>query len=189
VATNRFFKDADIKNFEQRVSDRVGMTTGLDLVQSFGEAGEGKTMRAMLAPSETDSTSKNENIGSIIADLRTSFENKLRAISLPASVVLLSASAELARDPRVPSVRLTYLADDRTAEGARALLPGWLERELGLPPGGVHLTYTAAHYCFEVSPRGDLSKADLSRLGEIRDLLRLYPPLQAKIDLPARTGE
>jgi cell volume regulation protein A len=186
VATNSFFTAADMQKFEQRISDRIGKPSHLDLVQSVSDVGEGKTIRAMLAPVQADPAAKAEDLNASIAELRSTFENKLRTVPFPPSIHLLSASAELALIGKAPVFSLVYLADARMAEDTRTLLVRWMEREMLLTPGSIQLTYVAAKYEFEINAGGELGEIGESRLREIHGLLDRYPQLQVQIDLPGR---
>ena len=48
VATNSFFTSADIARFEERVTDRTGVPTRLDLVQSLSDIGKGSTVSELV---------------------------------------------------------------------------------------------------------------------------------------------
>ncbi|RPH31885.1 DUF389 domain-containing protein, partial [bacterium] len=188
VATNSFFTAADIRNFEQRITDLSGKSTRLNLVQSLGDVGEGKTIRSLFAPPPPDPVAKSQDLNILLADLRSEFESRLRAVSLPASVTLLSASAELANEI-APQFRIEYLAEAPMSEDARVLLAGWLEREMNLPPGSIRFHYVDSKNQFEIDPRTGFPKSDLARLHELATLMKRYPQLYMQIDLPGRAAK
>ncbi len=188
VATNRFYTAADIQNFEQRILDRAGKPTRLDLVQSLSDVGEGKMIRAMLASSLADAAAKTEDLNNQVADLRNVFESKMRAVAFPPSITVLSAGAELARSPEAPALRIVYLAETRMAEATRALLAGWLGREMNLGAESIQFIHVPANYHVEIDVRGDFSEAGLEQLREIHELMNRYPRLRVQIDLPGKAG-
>ncbi len=122
MATNRFYTAEDIRNFEQRITERAGKPTGLELVQSLSDVGEGKVIREMLARYPGGAAAGEENLSNRIDELQSAFESRMRAVALPTSISLLSAAAELARGPQDPALRLVYLAEAPMAESTRTLL-------------------------------------------------------------------
>jgi hypothetical protein len=146
-------------------------------------SGETQTVMALLPRGLAAET---EDLNASIAELRSTFENRLRTVPFPPSIFVLSASAELALTGEGPVFRLVYLADARMAEETRALLVRWLEHEMQLTPGSIQMTYVAAKSEFEINAGGKLGETGESRLREVHGLLDRYPQLQVQIDLPGK---
>ena len=78
VATNAFFASSDIRRFEERISDRTGKPTRLDLVQSLSDIGEGGKIRGMLRPASQQRAEYSASIPEMTVGLRDEIEKSLR---------------------------------------------------------------------------------------------------------------
>ena len=189
VATNQFFTASDIRRFEERIADRTGRPTRLDLVQSLSDIGEGEKIRGMLNPAPAAGTEYVAGIQEIAVRLRDEIEKVLHLVPLPESMAILGASAELGLDGQSSSFRIHYLADDPLSEDARLMLASMLERQMKLGAGSVHLTHIPSVYSLRPDLNWEFSSAERGQLQGIQGTLAQYPQLRAAVELPGAAGE
>ncbi len=189
VATNAFFTSSDIRRFEERISDRTGKPTRLDLVQSLSDIGEGSTIRGILKQAPPAPVQNSASILEMTIGLRNEIEKTLGVVALPQSITLLGTNVELGLGRQASSFRLDYLADAPLSEDARALLADLLERQMKLNAGALHLVHVPSRYSFNLDSKKEISATDRSQLQGIQSMLMQYPQLRADVELPGRAGE
>ena len=183
VATNAFFTSSDIRRFEERVSDRTGRPTRLDLVQSLSDIGEGEKIRGMLEQAAPAPVEYRPSIPEITISLRDEIEKKIGILPLPESIKLLRISAELSLNRQNSDYRIDYLADAPLSDDAGVLLVNLLEQQMNLSERSLHLVHVPARYSFEPDSNGNLSMIERSQLREIQNALMRYPQLHAEVAL------
>jgi cell volume regulation protein A len=189
IATNDFFTASDIRQFEQRVSDRTGRRTRLDLVQSLSDIGEGTKIRGMLARTTPDSVDYKPDINAIVALLRNEIDTSLRAAAFPDSIHILRVSADLALNGKTSAFRIEYLAESPLSEDATELLANLVKRQMGLLGGEVRFHCIPSRYEFDIKARMSRVANRGSWIQDIQAILHQFPHLQATIELPARLSE
>lgn len=189
VATNSFFSSSDIRRFEERISDRTGKPTRLDLVQSLSDIGAGEKIRGILTPVRPAPVEFSSSIPEMTVGLRDEIEKNLRNAPLPHSIALLRASADLSLGERSSSFRIDYLADAPLSEDAAAMLINLLERQMKLETGSLSLVHVPSRYSFRLDPKGDISIAERAQLQEIQSKLIQNPQLHADVTLPGSGGD
>jgi cell volume regulation protein A len=189
IATNAFFASSDIRRFEERITDRTGKPTQLNLVQSLSDIGEGGKIREMISRTSQPRVEYSPNIPEMAVGLREEIEKTLRTSPLPQSIKLLRASAEFSLNRQSSYFRIDYLADEPLSDDARGLLANLLERQMKLPPGGMRLVYVPARYSLNFDTRMEIPAAERIHLQAIQSALTQYSQLIADIELPRMTSE
>ncbi len=184
VATNSFFTASDIRHFEERLADRTGKQTRLDLVQSLSDIGEGQKIRGMLSLAPHSSAELSANISEITVGLRDAIERNLRLVPVPQSITILCASAELGLNQSLMYFRMEYLAVDPLSEDAGTLLSDLLERQMKLKSGSLKLVHVPSRYSFNLDRTGRISEKELAQLQSVQNLLTQHAQLGASIELP-----
>ncbi|MFZ1729154.1 MAG: cation:proton antiporter [Bacteroidota bacterium] len=186
VATNSFFTSADIARFEERVTDRTGVPTRLDLVQSLSDIGKGSTVSDLLAPSSSVSNFGPRTFSEAIADLRFQAQSILRSMPLSSRLEIVSMNAELTLDTLSPAINFIYLSDMALSEDARDILSTLIAGRLSLPAATLQFNWFSDHYAFDVASRKEFSAADLVRLRNLNNMLMRYPQLALTLNFPAK---
>jgi cell volume regulation protein A len=189
VATNAFFTAADIRHFEERISDRTGKPTQLDLMQSLSDIGEGKKVLGMLQAISPAPVEYKPGIPEITVGLREEVEKNLRMVPIPQSIILLRTNAKLNLNGGPSTFRIEYLADDPLSEDAQKLLIDLLERQMQLKAGSLNLAHVPARYSFNPDRSGSISPEEQRKLQMIQNILTEYAPLKASIALPDNGSE
>ncbi|MBN1570144.1 MAG: cation:proton antiporter [Acidobacteria bacterium] len=189
VATNSFFSSSDIRHFEERISDRTGKPTHLDLVQSLSDIGEGEKIRGMLRPELPAPVKYITTIPEMAVDLREEIEKNLNTIPLPQSIALLRAGAELDLGRQSSYYRIEYLAEVPLNEDAGELLANILEHQMKLTKGSLSLVHVPARYSLDPDRKGVLSAEDEAQLQSVQSLLARFPQLGADVKLPGTADE
>ncbi len=189
VATNSFFAASDIQRFEERIFDRTGKPTRLDLVQSLSDIGEGDTIRGMLRPSSPTPSEFGESIPDMTIGLRSAIEKNLRIVPIPKSMAILGISAKLSMDRESSSFRVDYLSDVPLSEDARMLLVSLLEHQMKLKTGSLTMVHIPARYALIPDRRGEISIKELGQLQNIQNVMEAYSQLRADVILPDLGGK
>ena len=189
VATNSFFTSDDIIRFEQRVEDRTGIPTRLDLVQTLSDLGEGGTFRSMLSEQSQGSgvigpRSFSESMG----DLRFQAQSLLRSLPISERFEVVSMNAELTADTLSPALNFVYLADNPMTEDARDILSTLIAGHVSLPSSSIQFRWIDRSHVFAYVRNSPFSGVDRSRLKAIDALMRQFPQLAVQISLPMRDG-
>ncbi len=184
VATNSFFTSADIARFEERVTDRTGVPTRLDLVQSLSDIGKGSTVSELLSPGPTGGAFGTRTFSEAVGDLRFQAQSILRSIPLSSRVEILSMNAELTLDTLSPAINFIYLADEPLTEDARDILGTLIAGRLSLPASSLQFNWFSNRYAFEVSGAAKFTPADRVRLRNLNNLLMRYPQLALTLQFP-----
>ncbi|MEB3323375.1 MAG: DUF389 domain-containing protein, partial [Synechococcaceae cyanobacterium] len=134
VATNSFFTSADIARFEERVSDRTGIPTRLDLVQTLSDIGEGSTVRRLLTPSSGgQGPAGPRTFAETIGDLRFQAQSILRSLPLSRRLEVVSMNAELTLDTLSPAINFVYLSEEALTDDARDILSTLIAGRISMP--------------------------------------------------------
>ncbi|MBE0642508.1 MAG: cation:proton antiporter [Bacteroidetes bacterium] len=184
VATNSFFTSADIARFEERVSDRTGVPTRLDLVQSLSDIGKGSTVSELLTPSSTGSAFSTRTFSEAVGDLRFQAQSILRSIPLSSRLEIVSMNAELTLDTLSPAINFIYLSDEPLTEDARDILGTLIAGRLSLPANSLQFNWFSNRYAFDVASRMEFNAADRVRLRNLNNLLMRYPQLALSLQFP-----
>ena len=185
VATNSFFTSADIARFEERVSDRTGIPTRLDLVQTLSDMGEGSTVRRMLTPtSAVQSPAGPRSFSQVIGDLRFQAQSILRSLPLSQRIDVVSMNAELTLDTLSPALNFVYLSDQALTDDAREILSTLIAGRISMPGSSIQFNWVDSEHGFSDARFRSLSPADRVRLSNLQAQLIKYPQLAVKVHLP-----
>lgn len=184
VATNSFFTSEDIRRFEERVSDRTGISTRLDLVQTLSDIGEGSTLRGMLTPQAQGSAAGPRSFAQAIGDLRFQAQSILRTLPLGRRIDVVSMNAELTLDTLSPALNFVYLADKPLNEDARDILSTLIAGRISMPGSSIQFSWISREYGFEVGGRPTFDPADTVRLKNLQTQLAKHPQLSVQVRMP-----
>ena len=184
VATNSFFTSEDIRRFEERVSDRTGISTRLDLVQTLSDIGEGSTLRGMLTPQAQGSAAGPRSFAQAIGDLRFQAQSILRTLPLGRRIDVVSMNAELTLDTLSPALNFVYLADKPLNEDARDILSTLIAGRISMPGSSIQFSWISREYGFEVGGRPTFDPADTVRLKNLQAQLAKHPQLSVQVRMP-----
>ncbi|MCB2203369.1 cation:proton antiporter [bacterium] len=188
VATNSFFTSADIQRFEERVSDRTGVPTRLDLVQTLSDIGEGSTVRRLLTPSGTAQAPMGpRSFAEAIGDLRFQAQSILRSMPLSAHMDIVSLNAELTLDTLSPALNFVYLADQRLSEDAYDILATMIAGRVSIPRSGIQFNWIDRTHQLSLGNGSSIDAAGKLQLGNLGRLLAKYPQLALTLRIP-RSG-
>jgi potassium/hydrogen antiporter len=189
LATNAFFTSSDIERFEERVSDRTGKSTHLDLVQSLGDIGEGKKIGSILSQSQQDQHEYKPGVVEMTTVLQREVEKCLKTVALPPSMAVLRTSAELSAHLDGPAFRIDYISEIPLSEDARVILASQLERQMALKKGQVLFTHIKSRYEFNLDSRKQFRESEERQLLEIQDRLKQYRQLKAIVEFSSSVPE
>ncbi|GEM_PF-172621 len=184
VATNSFFTSDDIRRFEERVSDRTGIPTRLDLVQTLSDIGEGSTVRGMLTPQVPGAAAGPRSFAQAIGDLRFQAQSILRSLPLGRRIDIVSMNAELTLDTLSPALNFVYLSDEPLNEDARDILSTLIAGRISMPGSSIQFSWIDREHRFEVGRRSTFAPADTVRLKNLQAQLSKYPQLSVQVHMP-----
>ncbi len=185
VATNSFFTSADIARFEERVSDRTGIPTRLDLVQTLSDIGEGSTVRRLLTPSTAVQGSAGaRTFAETIGDLRFQAQSILRSLPLTRRLDIVSMNAELTLDTLSPAINFVYLSDEALTDDARDILSTLIAGRISMPGSSIQFSWVDRLHGFRLDRNGTLLPGDRVRLRGLHAQLQKYPQLAVELRLP-----
>ena len=184
VATNSFFTSADIARFEERVSDRTGIPTRLDLVQTLSDVGEGSTLGDLLTPAQQGAGFGPRSFSETIGDLRFQAQSILRSIPLSDRIEIVSMNAELTLDTLSPAVNFLYLAGEPLTEDAQDILATLIAGRVSLPASSLQFNWFSNRYAFGLTGGASFTAEDRVRLRNLQNLMRRYPQLAMIVHFP-----
>lgn len=184
VATNSFFTSADIKRFEERVTDRTGIPTRLDLVQTLSDVGEGSTLGDLLTPTSEGTGFGPRSFSQVIGDLRFQAQGILRSMPLADRIEIVSMNAELTLDTLSPAINFLYLSDTPLTEDAQDILATLIAGRVSLPASSLQFNWFANRYAFDVVSTGPFTAADRVRLRNLNTMMSRYPQLALTVHFP-----
>jgi potassium/hydrogen antiporter len=189
LATNAFFASSDIKRFEERVSDRTGKPTHLDLVQSLGDIGEGKKIGGILSPISQNRDERRPGIVEMARGLEGEVEKIMKTVAIPPSMAILRTRAEFGGFQDVPSFSIEYLAEVPLSEDAQVILAGQLERKMGVEKGQIHFVHVKSNYELGSNNWKQLGESEQRQLLEIQNTMLQNRQLKAAVELSSRNSE
>lgn len=185
VATNSFFTSADIARFEERVTDRTGIPTRLDLVQTLSDIGEGSTVRRLLTPSSGgQGPAGPRSFAETIGDLRFQAQSILRSLPLSRRLDVVSMNAELTLDTLSPAINFVYLSEDALTDDARDILSTLIAGRISMPGSSIQFSWINRQHGFRLESGEYLAPADRVRLRSLQTQLQKYPQLAVEIRIP-----
>ncbi|MDT8322678.1 MAG: cation:proton antiporter [Bacteroidota bacterium] len=185
VATNSFFTSADIARFEERVSDRTGIQTRLDLVQTLSDIGEGSTVRRLLTPSTSgQGPAGSRTFAETIVDLRFQAQSILRSLPLTRRMDIVSMNAELTLDTLSPALNFVYLSDEALTEDAHDILSTLIAGRISMPGSSIQFSWIDRRHGFRLETGETLAPSDRVRLRSLQTQLQKYPQLAVEVSLP-----
>lgn len=184
VATNSFFTSADIRRFEERVTDRTGIPTRLDLVQTLSDVGEGNTLGDLLIPTNDGTGFGPRPFSQVIVDLRFQAQGILRSMPLANRIEIVSMNAELTLDTLSPAINFLYLSDTPLTEDAQDILTTLIAGRVSLPASSLQFNWFANRYAFDVVSTESFTTADRVRLRYLNSMMQRYPQLSLTVHFP-----
>jgi cell volume regulation protein A len=185
VATNSFFTSADIARFEERVTDRTGIPTRLDLVQTLSDIGEGSTVRRLLTPSTAGQGAAGpRTFAESIGDLRFQAQSILRSLPLSRRLDIVSMNAELTLDTLSPAINFVYLSDEALTDDARDILSTLIAGRISMSGSSIQFSWIDRLHGFRLDGNETLVPADRVRLRNLQAQLQKYPQLGVELRIP-----
>ena len=185
VATNSFFTSADIERFEERVFDRTGKPTRLDLVQSLSDIGDSETVQDMLSSDRSvEKTRKRRQFTDMVSELRSEVQSMLRSMPIPEQINIVSLNAELTLDTLSTVINFTYIAPEAFSDDAMDMVSTLIAGHLAIPRGSIKFNWIPSDYKFMVGGRDALSETQKVRMVVIDALLARFQQISATILLP-----
>jgi hypothetical protein len=185
VATNSYFTSEDITRFEERIADRTGITTRLDLVQTLSNIGESATTRGMLS-SETEGTRQTgpSSFADAMGALRFQSQTILRSLPLSKRLEIISLNAELTQDTLSPALNFVYLAEKPITEDVLDILSTLIAGHVSMPVSSIQFSWVNLRHGFDLDSSPIFSPADLVRLNNLQSQLRKFPQLALTVQMP-----
>jgi cell volume regulation protein A len=186
VATNSFFTSSDISRFEERITDRTGIPTRLDLVQTLSDIGEGNTVRRLLTPSaQTKGIGGQRSFAEVIGDLRFQAQSILRSLPLSRRIEIVSMNAELTLDTLSPALNFVYLSDEALNDDARDILSTLIAGNVSMPVSSIQFGWMKRSYTFGLGRGVSFSATDKVRLKNLHTQMLKFPQLALEIQTPS----
>ena len=186
VATNSFYTSDDITRFEQRIEDRTGIPTRLDLVQTLSDLGRDETIRGMLSARSHGSTAIGQrSFAESMGDLRFQAQSLLRTLPMSDRFDVVSMNAELTLDTLSPALNFVYLSDTPMTGDARDILSTLISGHVSLPPSSIQFSWIDRTLSFGYVRGSAFSKADRILLKALHPRMLKYPQLALDIEVPS----
>jgi potassium/hydrogen antiporter len=189
VATSELFSSEDIARFEQRVSDRAGRRTRLDLVQTVSDIGKADTIRRLLSgQAVTAAPARPRTVAESLQEVSALLRPIVAELPLPDALHVLAVSGDLTGTPG-SAIEVVYLAEHELGADARAMLVKLLASRLRIGDKRLALRRIPARVSVSLSRRGEIGPGDARALDDLRDALAAYPTLGVVLELPAGLTE
>ncbi|MBN1446576.1 MAG: cation:proton antiporter [Bacteroidetes bacterium] len=185
VATNSFFTSEDIRRFEERVRDRTGIPTRLNLVQTLSDIGEGSTVRGLLTPDLPGIAPIGpRTFAAAIGDLRFQAQSILRSLPLSRRIDIVSMNAELTLDTLSPALNFVYLSDAPLTEDAQDILSTLIAGRISMPGSSIQFSWIDRERSFAAGGSPTFGPTEIVRLNNLQSQLAKFPQLSLDVHMP-----
>jgi len=185
VATSEPFATADVRTFEQYVSEQSGRRTRLNLVQTLGGIGQADMIQDLLARRDrTEAVNPMDTLSASLAEIGTLVKQLVTDLPARSGMQVVSVRSVL-RSSGDTALEVTYLADRKLDADAQAILARLLAARTGLTDDRVVLGWVPASVTLTVSRAGAIGRSDQEGIAAIAALLAGQPGLNAVLELPA----
>ncbi len=182
VATNTFYTDADIEQFENTVEKELGFPTKLTLVQSYGDIGAARKMAA-LSSTRAEPETFRQRLSYLAGDAKKAVASVPNLVGIN----ILGASVQFPHNAP-PQVLVEYLAFDEVDSNLALMLRSRIAENLGISEREVIVSWVPSEYSGNsieltelTGPGGRMNAAEvIDRFGNLSGTILL--PKRARRD-------